>query len=118
MNELTNLEETRVEVEDVTGVGLTTRGTAEQQGHLTVSDGLLGQVVIHNQRVLAVVTEVLAHGGTSVGGEVLEGGGIGGGGRHNDGVLQGICRDERVGEMRNHICNCALITIYLLEEKA
>ena len=36
------LEETRVEVEDITGVGLTTWRATEQERHLTVSDGLLG----------------------------------------------------------------------------
>ncbi len=34
-------EETRVEVEDITRVGFTTRRTTEKEGHLTVSDGLL-----------------------------------------------------------------------------
>ena len=43
------LEETRVEVEDITGVGLTTGGTTEQKGHLTVSDGLLGQVIVDDE---------------------------------------------------------------------
>ena len=43
------LEETRVEVEDVTGVGLTTGRTTEEQGHLAVSDGLLGQVVVDDE---------------------------------------------------------------------
>jgi hypothetical protein len=39
------LEETRVEVENVTGVGLTTGRTTEKQRHLTVSDGLQRQLV-------------------------------------------------------------------------
>ena len=43
------LEETRVEVEDITGVSLTTGGTTEQERHLTVSDGLLGQVVVDDE---------------------------------------------------------------------
>ena len=43
------LEETRVEVEDVTGVGLTTGGTTEEQGHLAVSDGLLRQVIVDDE---------------------------------------------------------------------
>ena len=43
------LEETRVEVEDITGVGLTTGGTTEEQRHLAVSDGLLGQVVVDDE---------------------------------------------------------------------
>ena len=43
------LEETRVEVEDVTGVGLTTGGTTEKERHLTVGDGLLGEIVVDDQ---------------------------------------------------------------------
>lgn len=47
------LEETRVQVEDVTGVSLTTGGTTEQEGHLTVGNGLLGKIVVNNESVLA-----------------------------------------------------------------
>ena len=54
-----------MEVENVTGVGLTSRGTTEQERHLTVGDGLLGEIVVDDDGVLAVVTEVLTHGGTS-----------------------------------------------------
>ena len=43
------LEKTRVEVEDVTRVSLTTGGTTEKEGHLTVSDSLLRQVVVDDQ---------------------------------------------------------------------
>merc|ERR1719464_349428 len=84
------LKQPGVEVEDVTGVSLTAWGTPEQQGHLPVGDGLLGQVVEDDDSVHAVVTEVLSHGHAGVGGEVLEGGGVGGGGRHDDGVLHGV----------------------------
>jgi hypothetical protein len=48
-----------VEVENVTGVSLTSRGTTEEQRHLSVSDGLLGKIVEDDKRVLAVVTEPL-----------------------------------------------------------
>ena len=43
------LEETRVKVEDVTGVSLTTGRTMEKEGHLTVGDGLLRQIIIDDQ---------------------------------------------------------------------
>ena len=43
------LKETRVQVEDITGVSLTTGGTTKQEGHLTVSDGLLGQVIVDDE---------------------------------------------------------------------
>merc|ERR1719397_2396992 len=79
-----------VEVEDITGVSLTAWGTPEQQGHLPVSDGLLGQVVKDAHSVHAIVTEVLSHGHAGVRGEVLQGGGVGGGSRDDDGVLHGV----------------------------
>jgi hypothetical protein len=43
------LEETRVEVEDVTRVSLTTGRTTEKEGHLTVGDSLLGQIVVDDE---------------------------------------------------------------------
>jgi hypothetical protein len=43
------LEQTRVQVEDITRVGLTTGRTTEKEGHLTVSNGLLGQVVVDDE---------------------------------------------------------------------
>lgn len=50
-----SLEKTRVKVEDVTGVGLTTWGSPQQEGHLSVGHGLFRQVVVDNQSVLAVI---------------------------------------------------------------
>lgn len=35
----------------------TYRRTTEKQRHLTVSDGLLGQIIVDDESVLAVVTE-------------------------------------------------------------
>jgi hypothetical protein len=51
------LKETRVEVENVTGVSLTPGRAAQEQTHLTVGNGLLCQIVVDDERVLAVVTE-------------------------------------------------------------
>ena len=43
-----SLEETRVEIEDVAGVGLTTRRPTQQEGHLAVGNGLRrrGEIVM------------------------------------------------------------------------
>lgn len=74
------LEETRVQVENVTGVSLTAGGTTEKQRHLTVGNGLLGKIVVDDERVLAVITEVLTNGGTGEGSNVLQRSGLRGGG--------------------------------------
>ena len=63
---------------------LRTWGTPEQQRHLAVGDGLLGQVVVDDESVHAVVTEELAHGAAGVGSQVLQGSSVGSGGRHDD----------------------------------
>jgi len=51
---------------------------------------LLGQVVVDDERVLAVVPEVLAHGAAGVGRQVLQWGGVRSGGRHHNGVAHGV----------------------------
>ena len=58
-------------VEDVPGVGLASRGTAQQQRHLAVGDRVLGEIVVDDKRILPAVGEVLRHGAPGVRGEVL-----------------------------------------------
>jgi hypothetical protein len=61
------LEQSGVQVEDITGVCLTSRRPPQQQGDLAVSPSLFGEVVVNDQRVLASIAEVLAHRATGVG---------------------------------------------------
>ena len=75
-----------MEIEDVSGVGLPAGGTAEQERHLSVGDGLLGQVVEDDERVHPVVAEELAHGAARVGRQVLQRRRVGGGGGDDDAV--------------------------------
>ena len=57
------LEQPRVQVEDVARERLAARRAAQQQRELPVRVGLLGEVVVDDERVLALVEEVLAHRG-------------------------------------------------------
>ena len=83
-----------MEIEDVTWVRLTAGRPAEQECHLAVRPGVLGEVVVHAQRVLdllarkldAVLHDLLAHGDSGVGREVLQRGGVLGAGNHHDRV--------------------------------
>merc|ERR1740123_2491301 len=79
-----SLQQTGVEVEHISGVGLTTGRTPQKKGHLSVGHGLLGQVVEDDDSVHAVVSEVLSHGHSGVGSEVLQGSGVRGSGGHNN----------------------------------
>ncbi len=78
-----------MQVEHVTRVGFTARRALQQQRDLAVSDSLLGQIVVHDQRVFAAVHEVLAHGAARVGADVLHRGRFGRGRSDHHGVRQG-----------------------------
>src|SRR6185369_12439914 len=54
-------EQPRVEVEDVARERLAARWAAQQQRELAVRVGLLREVVVQDERMLALVQEVLAH---------------------------------------------------------
>ena len=83
------LQEARVQIEHVARVGLAPGGTPQQERHLPVGPGVLGQVVVDDEGVLPLLHELLAHGAAGVGGQILQGGRVGGVGRHHDGVLHG-----------------------------
>jgi len=88
------LKESRMEIEDITGVSFTTRGSSQKEGHLSVGNSLLGKIVIDDKGVHAVVSEEFSEGTSRVGGDELEGGGIGGSGGDNNGVLEGVLLSE------------------------
>ena len=93
------LEETRMEIEDITGVSLTTRGSSEKKGHLSVGNSLLGEIVIDDEGVLSVVTEELTDGASGVGSQELKGSGVGSGGSDDDGVLQAVSLFEKTDDV-------------------
>jgi len=93
------LEETGMKIENITGVSLTTRGSSEEEGHLTVSNSLLGEIVVDDKGVLGVVTEVLTNGASGVRSQELEGSGLGGGGSNDDGVLEGVSLVEESNDV-------------------
>ena len=85
-----SLEESGVKIEDISGVSLSTRRSSEEERHLSVGNGLLGQVVVDNESVLVVVSEELSNSTSGVGGQELKRSGVGGSGGDNDGVFHGI----------------------------
>ena len=65
-----------MEVEHVARIGFAARRATQQERHLPIGDRLLGQVVVGDERVHAVVAEVLAHGAAREGRQELHGCGI------------------------------------------
>ena len=90
------LEQAAVQVEDVAGIRLAARRAAQQQRHLAVGLGLLRQVVVHDERVLAVLHPVLTDGAAGVGSEVLERRRIAGRCGNDDGVLHRAVLAQRL----------------------
>ncbi|CDN44416.1 hypothetical protein BN871_EV_00020 [Paenibacillus sp. P22] len=82
------LQQTGVQVEDVARIGFPARWAAKQQGQLAVSGGLLGQVIVDDENMLAVVHEVLAHGAARIRSDVKQRGRLGSARRYDDRVIQ------------------------------
>mmetsp|Transcript_21888 Transcript_21888/g.36066 ORF Transcript_21888/g.36066 Transcript_21888/m.36066 type:complete len:302 (-) Transcript_21888:151-1056(-) len=95
------LEKTRVEVENVTRVGLTSRRTTEKQGHLTVGNSLLGEIVIKDHSMLPIVTKVFSHSGTSVGSQELKRSGVGSSCGNDNAVVHGLLIIELTDKLSN-----------------
>ena len=65
-----------MEVEDITWVSLTAGRSSEKKRHLSVGNSLLGEIVIDDEGVHAVVSEVLTDGATGIWSQELERGGL------------------------------------------
>src|SRR5690606_32835279 len=94
-------QQARMDVEDVARIGFAARRTAQQQRHLAVGDGLLGQIVIDDHGMHAVVTEVLAHGAAGIRRQELQRGRLRRGGGDHDGVFQRARLFQRLHHLRD-----------------
>ena len=95
------LEQARMQVEHVARIGFAAGRAAQQQRHLAVGDGLLGQIVIDDQRVHAVVAEILAHGAAGERREILHRRRIGGGRGDDDRIFERALLLEHLDELRD-----------------
>jgi len=95
------LKETRVEVENITGVSLTSRRTSQKKRHLSVGNSLLGQIVVDDKGVSAVISEPLTKSTTGERSNVLKRSSLGSSGSNNDGVLEGIVLLKGLDELSN-----------------
>src|SRR5712691_11624461 len=82
------LEQPRVQVEHVAGIGLAARRPPQQQRHLAIGDRLLGEIIVDDHGVHAIVAEVFAHGAAGKRRQVLHRRRIGGGGSDDDRVVE------------------------------
>ena len=95
------LEQAAVQIEHVARIGFAARRAAQQQRHLAIGDGLLGEIVIDDQRVHAIVAEPFAHGAAGERRQELQRRGLGRGGGDDDGVFQRAGIGERLDDLRH-----------------
>ena len=95
------LEQAGVEVEDVARERLAARRAAQQERQLPVRVGVLREVVVDDERVLAVVEEVLAHRGARERRHPLDRRGLLGGGRDDDRVVHRALVAELLVHLRD-----------------
>src|SRR4051794_18330730 len=110
------LEQARMQIEHVAGIGFAARRAAQQQRHLAVGDGLLGQIVIDDDGVHAVVAEILAHGAAGERRDVLHRRRIGCGGGDDDRVFERALLFEHLHELgdgRALLADCDVDAIQL-----
>lgn len=79
-----------MEIKDITGVSFSSWGSSKKKRHLSISNGLFGQIVVDDQGVFAVVSEVLSNGAGRIRGQELKRGGFRSGSGDNDGVFHGV----------------------------
>lgn len=77
-----------MEIKDISGISLSTGRSSQKEGHLSVGDGLLGEIVIDDEGVFAVVSEVFTDGATSVRSQELKRSSLGSSSSNNDGVFK------------------------------
>ena len=95
------LQQAAVQIEDVARIGFAARRTAQQQRHLAIGDGLLGQIVIDDQGMHAIVAEPFAHGAAGEGRQELQRRGLRGGGGDDDGVFQRAGIGQGLDDLRH-----------------
>ena len=76
-----------MEVEDIAGVCLASRGTAEKERHLPVCLRLLGEIVEDHERMPRVVAEEFSKCGTGIRCDILHRGRIARGGGNDRGIF-------------------------------
>jgi len=55
-----------MQVEDITWVGFSSWWSSQQQGHLSVSDGLLGKIVIDDKSMSSTISEEFSDGASRI----------------------------------------------------
>jgi hypothetical protein len=78
-----------MKIENITWIGLSAWWSSQKKGHLSISDGLFREIVIDNQSVHSVISEVLTNSASRIWSQKLEWCGIRSGSSDDTGVRHG-----------------------------
>ena len=90
-----------MQVEDISGVGFTSRTSSEKKRQGTVGHSMLGQIIINNQNVLPLMHEVFRKRGRRIRCYILKRCRIRSGGTYHDAVLHGAMLLQRIDKTCN-----------------
>ncbi len=91
-----------MKVENVARVSFASRWAAKKQGHLAIRHSLLGQIIIDDQSVAAIVAEILGHSCRSVWCKVLHRCRLGSRRSNDDRIIN----RASFFQLFNKLCNC------------
>ena len=78
-----------MQVENIARVGFTPRRAAQEQGNLAIGPGMLGKVIIDDQRIAPVLHELFANGAAGIRSDILQRSRLIRGSNHHDGMCHG-----------------------------
>src|SRR5207302_7970844 len=93
------LQQTRVQIKNVAGKSFAPRRASQKERDFAIGLRVLREIVIETDRMAARIPEEFAYSAGGIGGNVLHGGGFGGGSGHDDGVVHGA----RIGQDLYHL---------------
>jgi len=92
-------QQAAVQIEHISRISLASRRPVKQKRHGAVGHRVLAEVVVHNQRVAAMVHEPFRHGAARVRGNVLHGGAV----RRRRADDSGVVHGSALAQMRDQL---------------
>jgi len=88
-----------VKIKDISGISFSSRGSSQQQGHLSICNGLFGEIIIDDQAMSSSVSEIFSDSTGGIGGQELKRGGFRGGGGDDNSVFHGLVVSESLDDI-------------------
>ena len=94
-----SFKKSRVQIKHITRVSLSSGRSSQKQRHLSVGNSLLGKIVINDESMFSIISEVLSDSASGVRGQELKRSSFGGSSSNNNGVSKGVVSSESVDQV-------------------